>query len=142
MAETEPVVTTHVEETVIENPNAAEPEEMEVTQEWVENLFAESNAKLEAISQAMAAMATPLTLIVERLSSMENRVPENLANLLSDQQAQITNLIAEMMTTVRSLLTPPEPPPVIVEKEPESVEGDPVVVETPSEPVRHRPRRI
>ena len=85
---------------------------------------------LANVTQTLERLVTAQTETVTRLDSMMARVPENLTQTISDQQATITRLVGESMETVRSLLTPPPEPVVVV---PPTPENQPVAEVVPPE---------
>ena len=116
-----------------------ETDGIEVTQEWLESLFAAIRGSLGEVSHTLTVLAQAQQETTDQLVSLRNQLPENLTQMIQSQQETITALIAEQMATVRALLTPPAVTP-----EPEPVPEN-VVVESPvarTEPVAPRQRRF
>ena len=115
---------------------------IEVTQEWLESLFAAINSTLRDQASILIALSQGQLEVSQQLSSLRNQLPENLTAMIQIQQETITSLIAEQMVTVRALLTPPAP--VVIPETPPSVEVVHVAPETvpQSEPRQPKHRRI
>jgi hypothetical protein len=116
--------------------------EFEVTQEWLESLFAGLNQSISAMASLLQSILQAQSEMLSRLESLTTRIPENLTAMISTQQQTIEGLVAQSMETVRALLTPPVQQAEIVE-EPQSEEvvleaPETAPVAEPAKPKRHR----
>jgi hypothetical protein len=143
MAEETAVVVAPTSDGAIEiKPIETESEEMEITSEWLESLFANLNNSMQATTEILRQLVTNQSEMTQMIQAVSNRVPDNLTQMISSQQETIQGLVRESMETVRNLLIPPQPQPTVTEPQNEVVVDlevpEKVPVAEPTKPKRHR----
>ena len=140
-------------EITIEQNDNTENSIAEIVEEPVTETIEETNEEgepwqnvLETLTRTLRELSETQSRVLTVIEAMQNRLPENLTGLIESQQMALMEMIRQNMETVRTMLTPPQPPPpepVIVEPVQENVEDvNPEPKISHEEPARRRRRLI
>ena len=138
--------------TIEQNDNTEEPV-AEIVEEPVTETVEETNEEgepwqnvLETLTGTLRELSETQSRVLTVIEAMQNRLPENLTGLIESQQTALMEMTRQNMETVRTMLTPQQPPqqePVIVEPVQENVEAvNPEQRISHEEPARRRRRLI
>jgi hypothetical protein len=132
-----------------ESEEIAVPENAELeTSEEVTDEITEGEEWRNVINEQrelLSTVATGLQAMAQAIVTLESRVPSNLTEIITSQQAMIQNQNAQLLETVRSLLSPPPPPPqpVVMEQTlPEGAVVNPDSATSPAPSLQRKRRTI